>query len=122
VTVLRILIAEDEPMLGTVLAELLEIIGHDVCGVYTTAASTVEAALRDRPDLMLVDAHLGKDSGPAAVAQILGQVHIPHIFMTGDMATLRMLKALAITLEKPFQEPDLVKAIAQAMGQPNLQP
>jgi len=108
-------------MLGSVLAELLEIIGHHVCGVYTTAAATVTGALSDRPDLMLVDAHLGQESGLAATAEILAQVYIPHIFMSGDLSTLKALRETAITLEKPFQEPALDQAIAAAMAQPRPQ-
>jgi DNA-binding response OmpR family regulator len=53
---LRVLVVEDDPMIGMLLAEMLEAIGHDVCAIETIEAAAVAAAARYRPDLLIVDA------------------------------------------------------------------
>jgi two-component system, response regulator PdtaR len=40
---IRILVVEDDPMLGDLLAEMLQTMGHEVCGVETTEADAVTA-------------------------------------------------------------------------------
>jgi two-component system, response regulator PdtaR len=41
---------------------------------------------------------------------------VPHIFTTGDVLKVRLLKPDAIVLEKPFHEADLADAIALALS------
>lgn len=45
---------------------MLHEISHSVCGVETTEAAAVNAALLDRPDLMIIDARLGNGTISAA--------------------------------------------------------
>ena len=108
---LRVLVVEDEAIIGMLLAAVLAGMGHDVCGVADTEAEAVELAAKYRPDLMIVDAGLRDGSGVSAVAEILRARFVPHIFITGDLARIRALKPDAIVLEKPFLESDLVRAI-----------
>ena len=81
---LRILVVEDDVMIGGLLAETLEDLGHVVCAVETNAANAVAAAARHHPDLMIVDVGLGEASGVAAVKEILRSGFVPHVFATGD--------------------------------------
>ena len=111
---LRILIIEDEPIIAMLFEELLTELGHDVVGIADTEADAVAAALKDKPDLMFVDAHLGKGSGIAAVEVILRTRSIPHIFTSGDVSSVRAQRPDAIVISKPFRESDLVKAIVKA--------
>jgi len=113
---LSILIVEDDAMIGPLLAEMLEDLGHFVCGVELTAAQAVCEAERLHPDLMIVDIGLGVASGLAAVNDILRRVYVPHIFVTGDRSTGLRLGPDAILIQKPFREIELVAAIDRAVG------
>jgi CheY-like chemotaxis protein len=111
---LRILVVEDDPMIGPLLAELLEDLGHFVCAVETDALKAVAAATRLRPDLMIVDVGLGEVSGVTAVAQILKARFVPHVFVTGDVLKNLSLGPKAVLIQKPYRSHDLVAAIARA--------
>ncbi|AMJ59667.1 histidine kinase [Bosea sp. PAMC 26642] len=113
---LRVLVIEDEPIIATLLAEVLMELGHVVSGVAATEAEAILAVSRCRPDLMIVDARLRQGSGVAAVSDILKDGFIPHVFVSGDRLTRAALSPDAIVLQKPFQEPDLVRAIARALS------
>ena len=113
---LKILVIEDEVMIGVLLAEVLEDMGHDVCGVEATEADAVAAAARCNPDLMIVDVWLSDGNGVSAVAEILRAGPVPHFFVSGDIALARTLKPGAEVMQKPFREQDLVLAIDRAIG------
>ena len=82
---LRVLVVEDDLLIGPLLAELLEDLGHVVCAVEVDAAAAVAAARRCHPDLMIVDVGFGEVSGIAAVKEILKEGFVPHVFVTGDV-------------------------------------
>jgi CheY-like chemotaxis protein len=112
---LRILVAEDDAMIGVLLADLLSGMGHD-CKVAASEAAAVIDAIRYGPDLMIVDAQLGSGSGIAAVDAVLESGPMPHVFVTGDARRVSELRPLAVVLQKPFREADLARAIRQAFG------
>jgi len=114
-TPLRILLVEDEVMIGVLLAEVLEDMGHDVCGVEATEAEAIAAAARCNPDLMIVDVWLADGNGVSAVAKILRDGPMPHFFVSADVALARTLKPDAEVMQKPFRERDLVQAIDRAI-------
>ncbi len=113
---LRILVVEDDVMIGGLLAETLEDLGHVVCAVETNAANAVAAAARHHPDLMIVDVGLGEASGIAAVKEILRSGFVPHVFATGDALRDLSLGPDAVLIQKPFREPDIVHAIERALA------
>jgi CheY-like chemotaxis protein len=80
---LRTLVVEDDAMIGGLLAETLEDLGHTVCAVESNVANAVAAASHWRPDLMIVDMGLGEASGIVAVQEILRRGFVPHVFVTG---------------------------------------
>ncbi len=111
---LRILVVEDDAMIGMLLTEMLSEMGHDVCGVEATETGAVAAASAHRPDLLIVDANLREGTGLAAVGRIVAdRGAVPHVMMSGaDIPTLR---AGAATLRKPFLQGGLVRAIERAL-------
>jgi DNA-binding response OmpR family regulator len=113
---LRILIAEDDPLIAMFLGDVLADMGHEVCATECTQDETVAAAARCSPDLMIVDARLGDGSGVLAVDEILKSGFIPHVFTSGDRDVLRELESRAIVIEKPFHEPQLARAVRIATG------
>jgi CheY-like chemotaxis protein len=112
---LNILIVEDEAIIAMLLSQVVEGMGHRVCDTAATETEAVAAAARCRPDLMIVDAHLRQGSGIAAVTEILRNGFVPHIFVSGDMATARRLHEGSVVLEKPFDEFQLARAIERAL-------
>jgi CheY-like chemotaxis protein len=102
-------------MIGVLLAEMLEEMGHSVCTVAVTETEAVKAAARDKPDLMVVDVGLGQGSGIVAMDEILRTRFVPHFFMSGNVAKVRAQMPNAAVLEKPFQEKQLKCAIEQAL-------
>ncbi len=118
VKALRILVVEDDALIGMLLAEVLEGMGHDVCAIEANEADAVAAAARCSPDLMIVDARLGDESGIAAVDEILGTGPVPHMFISGDPASVRLLRPDAVVVQKPFREQDLALAINRVIVRP----
>ena len=102
-------------MIGMMLGEMLQSMGHVVCGIVGTEADAVSAAARAKPDLMLVDAHLEGGSGIEAVDLICLAGFVPHVFVTGDANSVKAFRPTATILQKPFNEKRLELAIAQAL-------
>ncbi len=113
---LRILVVEDDAMIAMLLADMFAAMGHDVCAIEATEAGAMAAAVQCRPDLMIVDARLGDGSGVSAMEEILRTGFVPHIFISGDISTVRALKPDAVAIQKPFDESDLVRAVQRALG------
>jgi CheY-like chemotaxis protein len=113
---LRILVVEDDAMIAMLLEELLSMMGHQVCAIATTGDEAVQAARKHRPDLMVVDDRLGSGSGPEAMDEILKDVYVPHMFVTGNALRVSLAIPWAVVISKPFHESDLVRGIADAMS------
>ena len=112
---MRALVVEDDTLIGELLAETLEGLGHMVCAVERNAADAVASASRWRPDLMIVDIGFGEASGIAAVREILRSAFVPHVLVTGD--AVRGMPAGAVLIQKPFRVSDLERAIERALSE-----
>lgn len=113
---LRVLVVEDDAMVGAVLAEMLTEMGHAVDGIESTEVAAIAAAHRLKPQLMIVDVGLVEGNGVAVMDAILLQDGpLPHVFMSGDISRVKLLRPRAVTLQKPFREPDLFRAIRRAI-------
>jgi two-component system, response regulator PdtaR len=113
---LRTLVVEDDAIIGELLAETLEGLGHTVCAVESNVANAVAAASHWRPDLMIVDVGLGEATGVAAVKEILRSRFVPHVFVTGDAVRSTPLGPEAVLIQKPFRVSDLERAIQRALA------
>jgi len=102
-------------MIGLLLGEMLEQMGHQVCAIELTEAAAVIAAAQYRPDLMIVDARMGAGSGVAAVEIILRSGFVPHFFTSGNISKVKAVRPDAVVLEKPFGELELAAAIARTL-------
>ncbi len=112
----QIMIVEDDQLIGMLLAAMLEDMEMDVCAIEATQSGAVAAALRLRPDLMIVDAKLGGGSGIAAMAEIERHGPMPHIFMSGERSLAP--RHGARLLMKPFSQDQLSCAIRRALQTP----
>ena len=114
----RLLIIEDEPLIGLDLEAIVTEIGHSVVGIAATRDEAVAAARKLEPALILADVQLADgSSGIDAVNDILADIKVPVIFITAYPERLltgeRAEPAFLIT--KPFR-PEMVKAvISQAL-------
>ena len=77
---LRVMIVEDNQIIAGLLAELIEAIGHEVCGIESGESGSVAGARRLRPDLMIVDVNLQDGSGIGAVEAITRELPHPAYF------------------------------------------
>jgi CheY-like chemotaxis protein len=113
---LRVLVVEDDALIGMLLAEMLAGIGHDVCAIEATEANAVAAAVRYQPELLIVDARLREGSGVGTVEQILRTGFVPHVFVSGGALRAQSLTPGAVVIQKPFNESQLLQAIQRALG------
>lgn len=115
-TPLRILVVEDDALIGMLLGDMLELMGHEVCAIEMTEAAAVRSAANCTPNMLIVDANLSQGSGLAAVDQILRHVFVPHVFVTGDPNGVVKLRPGEVVISKPFTEATLAQAINRARG------
>ena len=118
---MRVLVVEDDAVIGALLADMLAAMGHDVCGIEATEADAVSAAARYKPDLMIVDVGLGDGSGISAIETIHRKGPVPHVFVSGDVSSVRTLRPSSIFMQKPYRESDLARVIQQALDAASIQ-
>ena len=114
----RVLIIEDEPVIAMDLEAIVRSLGHNVAASSDTRDGAVEAAMAEKPNLVLADIQLADgSSGIDAVNDILGAFEAPVIFITAYPERLltgeRPEPAYLIT--KPFKEDQVRAAIGQAL-------
>lgn len=112
---LRILIVEDDPVNGGLLAEALEDLGFAVCPIVTDVANAQAAATRWRPDLIVINVGFTETDGVAVVDQILRSGVVPHVFVTGDHLSTLSFPPGAVLIQKPFRGPDIQWAIERRL-------
>ena len=113
---LNVLIIEDDALIGMLLTEMLQDVGHVVCATAVTEEDAVAAAARYKPDLMIVDEQLLEGSGMSATERILRTGPIPCVFISGAHVRRRGITVL----QKPFVEADLLRAIRYVVGSADL--
>jgi two-component system, response regulator PdtaR len=113
---LRVLIIEDDALIGIYLAEMLAEMGYDVCAIATTEADAVTAAVQHGPGLMIVDVNLRDGSGIAAVDQIFRTSPLPCVFISGDISSVEAVRPGSVVVQKPFREHELARAIQRALS------
>jgi CheY-like chemotaxis protein len=111
---LRVLVVEQDAIIGALLSEMLEDLGHVICAVEGDSGNAAATAERCRPDLMIIDIGLGDDIGVAAVQAILRKEIVPHVFVTGDVLRNLSLGANVVLLQKPVRGQDITRAIRNA--------
>ncbi len=113
-----VLIIEDEPLISMQLEDLVQNLGHEVCGTAATRTQAVEEAEKNAPGLVLADIQLADgSSGLDAVDDIMKNISVPVIFITAYPERLltgcRSEPTYLVT--KPFQEATVRAAISQAL-------
>lgn len=115
-SLVKILIVEDEAIIAEDLRISLQDLGYDVIGVCDNYEDTMASIENDLPDFILLDIIItGPRDGIALAADISVKYDIPFIFLTShaDQATVARAKSVkpAGYLLKPFEQDDLYTAI-----------
>lgn len=114
-TALRVLVVEDEAMVAMAIEDILDQMGHLVCGKVGTESDAVAASYQSNPDLIIIDGRLRIGSGIVAMRKILSKKYVPHIYISGDSLVAETLDHNAVVLQKPFSEAQLADAIVCAI-------
>ena len=118
-----VLIAEDEAIVATHLADVVKKLGYKVAEVVSSGTAAVSKAAQLKPDVVLMDIRLeGKKDGVMA-AQVIGErMGTPVIYVTAntDPQTIQRARATnpAGYVVKPFSEEKLAGALEKALERP----
>jgi DNA-binding response OmpR family regulator len=110
----RILVVEDEPVIGLVLADMLEELGAEVDGPWPSAAEALSALVDERPAAALLDLHI-EDGTSLPVADRLAEAGIPFAFLSGSGQALGR-HADAVVLEKPYRMDEVAGLLRRLLG------
>lgn len=110
----RVLVVEDEELIGMMLADLLEDLGAAVAGPVGSVAEAVRLVEQEALTGALLDLSLrGETAYP--VADRLQERGVPYIFITGyGQGHLAPRHALVPELSKPFGPDQLAGVLAKA--------
>lgn len=107
---MKILVVEDDALIGMDLVMMLEDWGHVAQGPHGTADDALRAVEADLPDLALLDVNLGEAGTSVAVAEALHGRGIPFVFLTGynrSRCAVSAPLAEAPVLSKPVDHAEL---------------
>lgn len=117
---MRILIADDEPIIRLDLKNMLESLGYEVIAEAGDGVSAVEAARTLKPDLAILDIKMPSMDGIEAANILNSEKIAPVILLTAfsDFELINRAKEAGVFayLVKPFRESDLRPAIEVAIS------
>lgn len=119
---IKILIVEDEMIIGAKISLFLAELGYEVTGLISRSEEALHHIQANPPNIILLDIQLkGKVDGIELAAVVQRDYQIPVIFLTAnsDDATFqraRKVKPYAF-LAKPFKRIDLERTLALAVNQ-----
>jgi two-component system chemotaxis response regulator CheY len=116
----RILIAEDEASLAALYRALLTRNGHEVCGVVSSGNEAVELfrKLDPKPDIVIMDHRLERESGMDAMRQILEiDPKAKVIFASADDSIMEdaIAQGAADYIGKPFSMQELIEVVNRCL-------
>ncbi|MEQ8715124.1 MAG: response regulator [Cyclobacteriaceae bacterium] len=120
---IKILIVEDEMVIGANLSMQLSELGYDVCGLLPRGEDAISHVSNDPPDIIILDIQLkGKLDGIETAEVIREQHDIPVIFLTSNTDDHHFNRAKHVHpkafIPKPYKTLDLKRAIELATAAP----
>ena len=112
----KILVIEDEMIIGANISLQLTKLGYEVTGIIPRGEEALLFIKEDRPDIILMDIRLkGKLDGIETAQQIQERYDIPIIYITANADAAHFNRAKATRpqafISKPFKKLDLQRAI-----------
>ena len=116
---MRILIAEDEPIIALALAERLRILGHQPLGPAGDGLEALDAARAEHPDLYLFDIDMPRLDGLRVAQQLADEgLRRPVVVLTGvedpGLVERSVSSGVSAYLTKPIDDRQLDAAIKLA--------
>jgi DNA-binding LytR/AlgR family response regulator len=116
----KILIVEDEMIIGANISLQLSKLGYEVTGIVSRGEEAIAHVKQNRPDIVLMDIQLKGDlDGIDTVIKMKGQANIPVIYLTANANEDHFARAKATNpyafISKPFKKLDLQHAIELTM-------
>jgi two-component system phosphate regulon response regulator PhoB len=113
-----VLLVDDDREFLSELQESLALSGY-IPVIAATGTEAVKAALRIRPDVILIDLRLGKENGFTVAGKVRknpATMRIPIIMMSGyfngsEHSNLPAPSEVNVYLAKPFKQKDVVRSI-----------
>lgn len=123
---IKILIVEDEMLIGAKIGLFLAELGYEVTGMLPRAEDALLHILEDMPDMALLDVRLKGPMDGIQLGEILHREHqLPVIFLTAnaDDDTFHRAKAAKpfAFLQKPFRKTELKRALELALSRMELE-
>lgn len=122
----RLLIVEDEYFVALTMEQALTDAGYDVIAIVTRGEEAIATALKERPDLVLMDIRLAGDMDGYQAAAELRQLGFRSVFASAHADERSRAQGQAADplgwLAKPFTREGLVTVVAEALSrieQPN---
>lgn len=118
----KVIVAEDDPVLGSVIHATLEAVGHEVVAVVPTGEEAVVLALSADPDVVVMDVGLaGKMNGIEAAQRLRRRSDCRVIFHTAQADPERRGRMLALRNAMIVQKPGHIARLVDAVsGAPSL--
>ncbi len=117
---LRIVIADDEPIIRLDLRKTLENMGHQVVGEAGDGAKAVEIARDLKPDIIILDIKMPELDGIEAAKMLTTEGVAPVLLLTAysqkDLVDRAKDAGVFAYLVKPFKEADLLPAMEIAIS------
>ncbi len=117
---LRIVIADDEPIILLDLRQMLEELGYSVVAEASTGAQAVEMVRKFKPDLAILDIKMPEMDGIEAARILHEEKLAPVLLLTAysDSDLIQRAKQAGVYgyLVKPFKQADLTPAIEIALS------
>ena len=117
----KILIVEDEMIIGANISLQLSKLGYDVTGIVSRGEEAIAHVKQNRPYIVLMDIQLkGELDGIDTVIKIQQEIDIPVIYLTANADDENFDRAKSTNpfafISKPFKKLDLQHAIELTMG------
>jgi PAS domain S-box-containing protein len=114
----RVMLVEDEALVGMMMRDLVAEIGYFVAGPFCSLNEALSAADSDRFDVALIDVNLGGEYAYPLAEKLTAQ-GVPVIFLTGyDQGGLDPAYAHLPMLQKPVDRDVVEQALRAALGEP----
>jgi DNA-binding response OmpR family regulator len=113
---MRVLVAEDEAMIGMLIEATLQDAGYDVLGPFPSVREALRAADDQKPDAAVLDVCL-RDGEVYPLARVLADKGVPFTFLTGyGQGGLAQPWEGHACLSKPFLPGAISQAVARLLA------